>query len=203
MSEPDLSSFKAVPPQAATHKQSMPGEGGVWIIIFGDMMVFALFFATFVYYRGLDIETYNASQATLDKGLGLLNTLILLTSSWFVVWAIRCAKSGDGKEAAHRILAAAALGVGFWVVKIIEYAAKFEEGYSVVTDEFFGFYFMFTGIHLVHVTAGLGALVYAQHVLRQGRVSGGDLDNLVGIGAFWHMVDLLWIVLFAILYLMG
>lgn len=183
--------------------KQLPGESGIWIIIFGDMMVFALFFGTFLYYRALDVDLYMTSQATLDKSLGLLNTLILLTSSWFVVWAVKCAKRGDAKAASFKILSAAALGIGFWIVKLIEYTAKFDAGYSVITNEFFGFYFMFTGIHLVHVTAGLGALAYAYNVLRQGRVGEADFNNLVGIGAFWHLVDLLWIVLFAILYLVS
>lgn len=182
-------------------KKSLPGEDGVWIIIFGDMMIFGLFFSTYLYYRALQVDLYTASQQTLNMGMGLINTILLLTSSWFVVWAMRCAKHGKARETTRLLIAAMAMGIGFWIVKISEYSEKISAGHTIVSNEFFGFYYMFTGIHLIHVTAGLFALAYAFFLARRSRIIGRDFDTLVGIGAFWHMVDLLWIILFALLYL--
>lgn len=179
----------------------MPGEGGVWILIFGDMMIFGLFFGTFLYYRALDVDLYATSQQSLNMSLGLLNTIFLLTSSWFVVWAVRCAKQGDVRETGRLLLAAMALGIGFWIVKIVEYSEKIGAGHTIISNDFFGFYYMLTGIHLIHVTVGLFALAYAFSQTRKPRFATRDFQTIEGIGAFWHMVDLLWIVLFALLYL--
>lgn len=181
----------------------MPGEDGVWIIIFGDMMVFALFFATYLYYRSLNVDLYTTSQAVLNKSYGLINTLILLTSSWFVVWAVACFKNGDARGASRRLLAAIAFGLAFWGVKIIEYSEKISAGYTLTKNEFFGFYYMFTGIHLVHVTVGIAALFYAVKMTQRSGDVQKDTNTLVSIGVFWHMVDLLWIILFALLYLVS
>jgi nitric oxide reductase NorE protein len=191
------------PEGPATIKKELPGESGIWIIIFGDMMIFALFFATFLYYRSLDVDAYTASQAALNKGFGLLNTIILLTSSWFVVMAVKCVKMNAGAAAGRRLIAAALLGIGFWIVKVIEYRDKIAAGHTLITDEFFSFYFMYTGIHLVHVTAGLGALAYAYSLTSRAHISERDARVVEGVGAFWHLVDLLWIILFALLYLVS
>ncbi len=182
-------------------QKTMPGETGVWILIYGDMMIFGLFFGTYLYYRSLAVDLFDSAQQTLNTGLGLLNTILLLTSSWLVVWALRCAKHGKAGAAVPLLIAAMAMGIGFWIVKIIEYWEKLSTGYTITTNQFFSFYYMFTGIHLVHVTVGLISLGYALLLARRSRTSGSDYRILESIGVFWHMVDLLWIVLFAILYL--
>jgi nitric oxide reductase NorE protein len=181
--------------------KSMPGEAGIWIIIFGDMMFFALFFGTYLFYRAEDVALYTRSQQSLNLYLGLTNTIILLTSSWLVVWAINCAKAGVVRECGRLIMAAIALGLGFWGVKIVEYSEKISAGKTIVSNAFFGFYYMFTGIHLLHVTVGIAGLAFAHSLVRKNRIVGQDFRILQGVGVFWHMVDLLWIVLFALLYL--
>lgn len=183
--------------------KKMPGDEGVWIIIFGDMMVFGLFFATYLYYRSLNVDMYTAAQSVLSKSYGLINTLILLTSSWFVVWAIACFKNGNARESSRRLIAAIALGLAFWIIKILEYSEKIAAGHTLTKNEFFGFYYMFTGIHLVHVTVGIGALLYAVKKTRNSTDIQLETNTLVSIGVFWHMVDLLWIILFALLYLVS
>ncbi|MEQ9586410.1 MAG: cytochrome c oxidase subunit 3 [Parvibaculaceae bacterium] len=180
----------------------LPGEEGVWIIIFGDMCLFALFFGVFLYYRALDVETYRQAQALLDERVGLLNTIVLLVSSWFVVFAVALARNCAFAAARKIILAACLFGLLFVVLKGLEYAAHFGSGHTLISNEFFMFYFMYTGIHLVHVLIGLGALAYTYSRLGTDQDRQGQHTELLeSSGSFWHLVDLLWVVLFALLYL--
>jgi nitric oxide reductase NorE protein len=178
----------------------MPGEEGVWVFIFGDLVVFGLFFLTYLTYRAADPALYAASQAELNAPLGFLNTLILLTSSWFVAQAIKAVREGRSSAAPGLIAGGILLGLGFVAAKVLEYSEKFSAGITVVSDEFFMFYFMYTGIHLLHVLIGLGVLVFLFRLARL-ETAGEHVAAFESGGAFWHLVDLLWVVLFALLYL--
>lgn len=179
----------------------LPGEPGIWVLIGGDLVMFSVLFMTFVYYRNVEPALFAQSQTLLSRGLGITNTLLLLTSSWFVANAIRQARGGNGPLAARLILGAIACGLGFVAIKAIEYGGKIGEGIGLTTDMFFTMYFMLTGIHLLHLLIGLGVLTWMQ--ARARRVTAGDDISALESGAsFWHLVDLLWVVLFALIYLM-
>ncbi|MDY6859782.1 MAG: cytochrome c oxidase subunit 3 [Pseudomonadota bacterium] len=177
----------------------IPGEEGIWVLIFGDMVVFAIFFVTFLVYKAGNPAAYEADQALLNPHLGLLNTLLLLTSSLFMAQAVRLARLG-AKEAPAMITATIVLGLGFVVVKAFEWGEKIRAGLTLTHSEFFTYYYMFTGIHLMHVLIGLGLLLW----LRSGCKPSEQypVATFEGCGVFWHLVDLLWVVLFALLYLM-
>jgi nitric oxide reductase NorE protein len=177
----------------------LPGEEGIWVLILGDLGLFAIFFATYLVYRAGNPALYAASGASLDRGLGLLNTGLLLTSSLFVALAVNGAR--NGRRALAPLAAALGCGIGFVVSKGFEWGGKLSAGITLNTDEFFTFYYMFTGIHLLHVLIGLGVLIYL--VLRSRRADPGPgyVRVMEGGGAFWHLVDLLWVVLFPLLYL--
>jgi nitric oxide reductase NorE protein len=187
-------------PQQTAPAGRMPGEEGVWVFIFGDLAVFGLFFLTYLTYRAADPALYAASRAELSAALGFLNTLILLTSSWFVAQAVKAVREGRQSSAPGLIMGGILLGLGFVVVKVVEYSQKFAAGITVVTDEFFMFYFMYTGIHLLHVLIGLGVLVFLFRLSRLETAS-DHVSSFESGGAFWHLVDLLWVVLVALLYL--
>jgi len=178
----------------------MPGEEGVWIFIFGDMVVFGLFFLTYLYYRAVSPVPYAESQVRLNGALGLANTLLLLTSSWFVARAVEAVRHGRFSTASRLIAGGFALGAGFVIIKIFEYREKFAAGLTVVSNEFFMFYFMYTGIHLLHVFIGLGVLIVLFRLSR-GETAAVHIRSFESGGAFWHLVDLLWVILFALLYL--
>ena len=179
----------------------VPGEEGIWVLIFGDLMVFATFFITYAVARMHDLALFRHSQALLERRLGLINTLLLLTSSWCVAQAVAAVRRGD-RRARALIAGAIGCGVGFVIVKAFEYSAKISVGITLNTNAFFTFYYMFTAIHLIHVLIGLGVLTYIlSRFDRRGRFS-APVMLIEGGGAFWHLVDLLWIVLFALLYLL-
>jgi nitric oxide reductase NorE protein len=187
---------------APVRERRVPGEEGIWVIVFGDLMVFGLFFSVFTWSRAQNLALYVHSQLALSQASGIVNTVLLLTSSWFVALAIHAARRGAGRAAQNCFGLAGLCGLLFVCVKISEYAVKISAGLTVNTDEFYMFYFMFTGIHLLHVLIGLGVLSYAWHRAGRSPAGAADLGALESCGIFWHLVDLLWIVLFAIFYLM-
>jgi len=192
-------------------KPHVPGEVGIWVFILGDMVIFGLFFIVFVYYRGLDIELYLQSQAALNQNYGAINTLFLLASSWFVAMAVDDMRSKTTRLAPRFFVLAMLCGLGFAVVKIIEYREKITAGITMTTNDFYMYYYIFTGLHFLHVLIGMGVLVFLWYkaravVQRKGELPNGNNEKemmLIESGAsYWHMVDLLWIVLFPLLYLM-
>lgn len=179
----------------------MPGEIGIWLFIFGDMMIFSLFFVTFMYYRGHNVELFRDSQTHLNQFFGALNTFFMLTSSWFVAMAVRAARKNKGKVTPFCFLLGLCCGIGFAIVKVFEYSEKIRHGITLNTNDFYMYYYMFTGIHFVHVMIGMGVLIFMARYSWSGEFDAKKIGNLESGASFWHVVDLLWIVLFALLYL--
>ena len=179
----------------------IPGEVGVWVFIIGDLVVFGVFFVTFAVYRTASLQLYEQSQQAMNQTYGLVNTLILLTSSWFVALAVERAKRGANRVSGYLLTVAVLCGAGFIAVKLFEYSEKIRAGITLNTNEFFSFYYMLTGIHLLHVVIGMCVLAYLVKVARKRSLFAADIKVLEGGSAFWHLVDILWIVLFAMFYL--
>jgi nitric oxide reductase NorE protein len=179
----------------------LAGDSGLWLFITADVFVFALFFALFTWGRVHNPALYEQSRQSLAVGYGLANTLILLTSSWFMVLAVEAAREGARAHTQRHLVLAMAVGSAFAVSKLLEYRAKFEAGITMLSNEFFMYYFVFTGIHFLHFLVGLVVLAVC---LRMAATRAMDARFRVWIeasGCYWHMVDLLWIVLFPLLYL--
>jgi nitric oxide reductase NorE protein len=178
----------------------IPGEPGIWVLIGGDMLAFSLFFLVFAYYRGQQPVLFAQSHATLNGAIGLANTIILLTSSLFValgVRRVRAARSGG----AALFRGGLVCGGLFAALKVIEYAEKIAHGITPLSDDFYMYYFAFTGIHLAHVLIGSAGLIFMGAVAAR-RPPSAARTMIVECGAlFWHLVDLLWIMLFALFYL--
>ncbi|MGB0956143.1 MAG: cytochrome c oxidase subunit 3 [Panacagrimonas sp.] len=179
----------------------LPGEPGVWIFILGDMTIFALFFMTFIFYRAQDPALFLESRTHLNQHFGALNTLLLLASSWFVIMAVNAARKRMTHIATRLFSAAWLCGLGFVVVKYFEWGEKISAGITLTTNDFFMYYYVFTGIHLLHLLIGLGVLAFLISISRRGNFDDRNMMMLEGGASFWHMVDLLWIVLFPLLYM--
>lgn len=189
-----------VQPEIATHRR-IPGEVGIWVLIGGELLAFSAFFLIFAHDRGLAPDLFQVGHLQLDHGIGLANTLILLTSSLFVaLGTVRVREGRDGADFWLRL--ALMFGGLFGTIKLFEYWQKVSAGITPLTNDFFMYYFAFTGIHLLHVLIGSGALIYAIGVSR--REPSASRTMIVECAAvFWHLVDLLWIILFALFYLAG
>jgi nitric oxide reductase NorE protein len=179
----------------------LPGEEGVWVLIFGDMLLFAVFFATFLYYHGREPQLFAESQTKLSVGIGVINTLLLLTSSLAVVTGVRAIRHGAQKLAPPMFIVAFLCGAGFGFDKYIEYSGKIAAGITPGTNNFFMYYYILTGLHMFHVLIGMGVLVFMYVQAKKPDMTARRFGYIEGGGCFWHMVDLLWIVLFPLIYL--
>lgn len=175
-------------------------ERGIWIFVGIDLAIFALFFLVYLVERKAGLEVFQRAQTQLDTAYGFINTLLLLTSSWLLVRSLRCLLESLPRSRGY-LIGAILFGLMFVVSKVAEYHDKYEQGIGVGENTFFTFYYVLTFIHLVHVLAGLLALSIVFNWLRTGRaaVRQGFYQS---VGIYWHMVDLLWIYLFLLLYLM-
>lgn len=179
----------------------IPGEAGLWLFILGDMLVFSVFFVVLLMYRSDDIAVFTASQDKLNQVFGFINTILMLTSSWCVAMAVQSARRDRGKRVTILLSLAVACGVAFGVVKFLEWGEKIDNGITLITNDFFMFYFIFTGIHFLHVLIGMGALIVLTRYISSGPINASKIRNLECGATFWHLVDLLWIILFALFYL--
>ena len=184
-----------------TTERRIPGEEGIWVFVLGDMTVFALFFATFMYSRGKNPQSFAAGHADLHVALGTVNTVLLLSSSLMVALGVQRVLGSRHRDATRLFTGAIGCGAGFVAVKAIEWTQLFSEGKGVGSGEYFSYYFVFTGIHLMHVLIGLAILGRLVVLTRRPAIEGKQRQLCETGGIFWHMVDLLWVVLFALFYL--
>ncbi|MDB5968354.1 MAG: hypothetical protein JWQ90_804 [Hydrocarboniphaga sp.] len=189
-------------PLPKTMKGHVPGETGIWVFVLGDMSVFALMFGTFLYYRALDVDLYMRSQATLNQNFGAINTLLLLASSWFVVMGVDAARQRRTRAASTLFASAFVCGIGFAVVKFFEYHEKISAGLTLTTNGFYSYYYMLTGLHFAHVSIGLVLLGFMWAKSRKPLTEAKQIMLLESGATYWHMVDVLWIVLFPLIYLL-
>ncbi|CAM3907987.1 cytochrome c oxidase subunit 3 [Mycobacterium frederiksbergense] len=190
-------------PAAPPHQKRIPGESGTWVFLFGDMLVFGAFFVTFLVERAKAPEIFDAARTTLHIGVGVINTLVLLTSSLCVVLALNGMRAGQRRIATRATAAAMAFGVLFIALKVYEYISLGTAGHGPGANDFYLYYFILTGLHLFHVCLGLGALSFVLTQTRRPELSDTRTALVEGAACFWHLVDLLWIFLFALLYLVS
>lgn len=180
-------------------ERRLPGDVDMWVMILGDLFFFGCYFVTYMVFRALSVEEFAAAQRHLNVGIGVTNTVVLLTSSLFAALAVIAVREGALRDARRLLLATGACGVLFTLVKAYEWHSEISRGHTI-QDEFFGFYYVFTGVHLAHLALGLLFLGVAHRGLRDARrPRAGIVEQSV---LFWHMIDLLWVVIFALLYLM-
>ena len=181
----------------------IPGEAGTWVFLLGDMVVFGVFFATFMVERAKAPEVFDISRKTLHVGVGLTNTIVLLLSSLLVVVAIRAIRVKARSIAMYSLIGALACGVTFAGLKAYEYTSLIEVGHSVGANHFYLYYFILTGLHLFHVCIGLVVLASMTTQTRRAEISSTRMAVIESGACFWHLVDLLWIMLFPLLYLVS
>lgn len=166
----------------------LPGDLMIWVLIVSELLVFGAGLLAFLGMRSMDPVGFAADQAQLNRVAGAANTIVLVTSGYCAARAVHSVR-----RMRLWLSGAMALGVVFLIVKWFEYAEKARHGIGIETSDFFTFYYLLTGFHALHVVAGL--VIFAL-LMRWG-----NERNLEAGAAFWHMVDLVWILLFPIIYL--
>jgi nitric oxide reductase NorE protein len=180
----------------------VPGEPGLWILLFGDMMVFTVLFGVYLHQRSRQPVLFSEFQGTINRNLGTLNTVLLLVSSLFVVLATRAVRHSAYRQLAPRLLLGAfACGVGFVVVKAFEYHEMLTIHSTPAINAFRIYYFAVTGLHLSHLIFGLLALTGLWTLARKPTLTETQHMLFEGGTCFWHMVDLLWMMIFPLVYL--
>jgi nitric oxide reductase NorE protein len=176
----------------------VPGQPDMWAFVLFEALVFTSYFVVYMVFRTRSPQLYLQSQAQLDLRIGVFETLVLLMSSWSMARCVQASRTGMSRSALANALATMAFGVVFLVSKVSEWARYIQSGFGFSTNEFFQHYFFLTGIHFLHVLIGfvaVGVVVY------QLRGPARRSQELVETGAtYWHTVDFLWIVIFALLY---
>jgi len=169
----------------------LPGNPMIWILILGEMAVFGALLLGFSVARVLDLATFAASQLHLHRLLGGVNTLVLVSSGFLVAAAVwHRQHRRDGRLL---MIGGMVLGVAFLAIKGVEYSELFASGFDIETNTFFQLYFLITGFHAVHIVLGLailGITLFADSV-----------ENLETGAAFWHMLDMVWVIIYPIIYL--
>jgi len=184
----------------ATTDRQIIGQPSMWFFIIGDLLIFGVYFVAYMAYRGQNQELFLQSQQYMNQGIGATNTLILLTSSLFVALGTEAARKGNRGEGFRLFGLAFVFGAVFPLLKLVEWIPKISAGHTPGENLYFMFYYLMTGLHLFHVLLGL---VIMGFVMRNLRASNQPDIRFVETGAlYWHMVDLLWLVLFALFYLM-
>jgi nitric oxide reductase NorE protein len=192
----------APPDLAAPTSSPLRGDLAVWVFILAELLAFGVFFLAYAFMRAANVELFNEMQATLDRNLGAINTLLLVSSSTLVARAVMVVRAGHSQRAAHWLVAAMGCGAGFLVVKCFEFNAKFAAGIDLSTNVFYMFYLSLTGFHFLHVVLGMVVLGVLWKQTRAGVYGPRDAHGLESGAAYWHMVDLVWLILFPLVYVM-
>jgi len=173
----------------------LPGEVMIWVLIVSELLVFGAGLAAFLAVRLSDPAGFAEAQDHLHRTGAALNTIVLISSGYLAARALQWRVAGRRVAARGALLVAAALGVVFLIIKGAEYADKAGQGITYETHPFFTFYYLLTGFHAAHVVAGIAILLL---------VAWRDAPRNIETGAaFWHMVDLVWVLLFPVIYLLA
>ena len=178
--------------------RAVPGQPDMWAFVLFETLVFTGYFAFYLFSRGRNPELFLHSQAHLDLRVGVLNTLVLLLSSWSVARCVQSARAGAYRAALRDVFITAAFALLFLFFKVFEWARLVHAGNGIDSNDFFMYYFFLTGIHFVHLLIGfvvLGIIVY--QLWSPARRSQELVETCA---TYWHTVDFLWVLIFALLY---
>jgi len=177
-----------------------PGGILIWILVFLELITFGAALMVMVYQGKSETELYAAMGSKMNVLAGSVNTLILLTSGYFMASGLQLFKKRAFRKAKYHLLITILLGIVFVGNKVMEYTAKLDMGLALGTNTFMNYYWLLTGFHLIHVITGLVILVIIIWPIHKDPVAVDVLDLEAG-GAFWHMCDLIWLFLFPVIYL--
>ncbi len=180
----------------------IPGNGAVWVGIYAEMTEFALMFLVYFIAKVFHQEVFNEGPLQLNTLAGTLNTLALLTSSYCVAKAVACVRMSRITTAIRWLWGTIICAVFYLVVKTWEYYWNIEQGIEIETSLFFTVYYYMTFNHFLHVGWGGGAILWAIYRLKSGAYSADSHEGLEAIACYWHMIDLVWIIIFPLLYVL-
>ena len=180
--------------------QPLPGDLALWFFIMVELLTFGIFFLVYVGSRTNNLELFNLSQLQLHQTAGVINTMLLITSSYFVAIGVQSIKQGNIDKTGMMLLLSIILGFSFVGVKVWEYSQIFGAGIHLSTNTFYTYYISLTFFHFMHVIMGLVILGALHFYLKQGKYSKEEHDGIESGASYWHMGDVVWIMLFPLVY---
>jgi nitric oxide reductase NorE protein len=176
----------------------VPGQPDMWFFVFFESLIFTSYFGVYLYYRARHEQAFLQSQSHLSLWLGILETVVLLASSWSIARSVQTAREGDYSASRREAFITAACGVAFMALKITEWARQIHAGHTFSSSDFFQYFFFLTVIHLVHLLIGFVALGVVVYQLASPRRRSQELIETCA--TYWHTVDFFWVLIFALLY---
>jgi len=208
---------------ATAEQQKDAASFGMWLFLVTEVMFFGGMFCAYLVYRYWYFGDFGAASQSLDIRLGALNTVVLICSSLTVALAVRCAQIGKQKSIVIYLLLTIVLGLAFLGVKAVEYKSKFDENHipgqagfhlaghipshpdipvnQAHAQVYFSLYFAMTGMHALHMIIGVGLFAFLTYKAWQGHYTSDYYTPVENAGLYWHFVDIVWIYLFPLLYL--
>lgn len=202
---------QAVATEQHVHRDDIGAKMGMWLFLFTEVLLFGGLFLAYAYYRFQYPDQFKLAALELDTTMGTLNTIILLTSSLTMALSILALQKKNKFLSVLNLLLTMFFALGFMVNKYFEWSAKFSHGIYPGSDEmlnkdngeilFFGLYYVMTGLHGIHIIIGLVILAFMLVFVIKDKVTFDDNVKLENSGLYWHLVDLIWIFLFPLFYL--
>jgi len=189
-------------PEWALPARRLPGDLAMWFFILAEITVFSLLILAFAITQRLQPALFAAGRQALDASMGLALTLSLLSAGWLLAMAVGRVRQGRGGAAALLLAALLSACVYVWL-KLGEYGHLLSLGLDVEHDTFFTLYWLLTGFHFLHVLLGMAIIAFMAVGAWRGRYRQGDCSGLESGALYWHMVDLVWVLLFPLVYLIG
>ncbi len=197
------------------HEEFEGAKQGMWVFLVTEVLMVGALFVGYIIFRAMYPEAFHEAHKLLNPKLGLLNTFVLITSSWTMVLGVSSIQRGQVSRCLAYLMTTVGFGFVFLIVKYFEYSHKIHEGIlpgglytykELAMDKvplFFSLYFMMTGVHAFHVILGMGLITWVMLRVKRGEVSKQFFTPVELVGFYWHFVDLVWIFLFPLLYLLG
>ncbi len=194
-------------------QQFQAAKEGMWVFLVTEVLMFGGLFVAYVIFRGIYPNMFHEAHKFLDVKMGTINTVILITSSLTMMLAVSSTQRNQIQKAFNYIGLTIALAFGFFVVKYFEYSHKIHDGLlpgflftnTEIKDPhaplFFSLYFVMTGLHGLHVAVGVGLMIWMMIKLKRGVFNSTYYTPVEITGFYWHFVDLVWIFLFPLMYL--
>ncbi len=193
------------------HRDYIGAKLGMWLFLFTEILLFGGMFLVYSVYRQVNTAEFHEAGMEMNVVIGAINTIILLTSSLTMALSISAIKKGAKKSSVLFQAATLLLGTAFLVNKYFEWSGHIRHGFYPDSPQllamghgkilFFGLYYVMTGIHALHVIIGMSVITFILVMTLRGTVTSDDYIKLENAGLFWHLVDVIWIYLFPLFYL--
>lgn len=179
----------------------LPGDFAMWIFIAMELSVFAIFFIAFAVTQRLHNDMFSEGRSTLSASIGFYCTLALIVSSYFVALSVEAIRKNRNLAASRHLMIAMLSATVYLALKLSEYNHLIELDFDLSTNSFYTLYFFITGFHFMHVLLGMIILAYMSIKARKNTYSPTECTGFEAGASYWHMVDLVWIIVFFLIYI--